>query len=701
MTNGWTDTEEIERELDDTRSRLDATIGALQQKLAPGTMVDQAVEYFTEGGGVELGRNLGRSLRDNPIPVALIGVGIGWLVWSNSTSNGRSDDADWQDRGWPRDRVGLGANRDPYGRRSHRYGGGFDQEVSRHQPMPYEAAAYDDLASKANRAAAAVKRNADEAEDAFQGRVEAARASVLGLTRNAGEAMEGFRARVEEALGSAADSARSLAASAGDSASRLADRGREAVQGFYEQGASALHGVRDRAGDAAGQVRHFSSRTIDYVQEQPLLLGALGITVGAAIGMLLPSSRYERRMAASLRDSLGESARQVVGEAGQSVARVAESVLDTAQEATRREGFVDTEGRDLAAVARDKVADVAGRARHVVEETAAAGREAVRRELAGEGNGDHAGIAPQRPAKDPSQAGVPVVASASPAPDQDRPDVLGPGEAARPEERRAAAVELGHEARTSRRIPPKGWGQVLKRVWSEATSDQILMVAASCAFYATLALFPAISVLISLYGLLFDPRPIEPQLAAVSDVLPAAVFELVAQRLHDLVTRPSAALSWGLAIGVLTALWSASAGTKALIYALNVAYEEQEKRGLIRFNLTALSLHPVRRCRRGDFAGAHRRPATAASARDAWAARPRLPPRVMSYALLLACVVLGLALLYRFAPSRREAHWHWITPGSVLAACSGSLASILFSLYVSNFASYDATYGSLGAVASR
>ena len=262
----------------------------------------------------------------------------------------------------------LGANRDPYGRRSHRYGGGFDQEVSRHQPMPYEAAAYDDLASKANRAAAQVQRHADEAEDAFQGRVQAARASVLGLTRNAGEAMEGFRARIEEALSSAADSARSLAASAGDSASRLADRGREAVQGFYEQGASALHGVRDRAGDAAGQVRHFSSRTIDYVQEQPLLLGALGITVGAAIGMLLPSSRYERRMAASLRDSLGESARQVVGEAGQSVARVAESVLDTAQEATRREGFVDTEGRDLAAVAREKVADVAGRARHVVEE---------------------------------------------------------------------------------------------------------------------------------------------------------------------------------------------------------------------------------------------------------------------------------------------------------------------------------------------
>ena len=385
--DAWTDAGQIERELDDTRSRLDATLGALQQKLAPGTMVDQAVEYFTEGDGVEIGRNIGRSMRDNPVPVALIGVGIGWLLWSNASSREAAEDEDWRGRAWPRgDRLGYGADRDLYGRRSYRHGGGMEREPlpQRHQPMPYEAAAYDDLASKAQRAGDEVRRDAGEAEDAFQGRVEAARASVVGLTRDAGEALEGFRARIEQALGSAADSARSLASSAGERAGRLAERGRETMQGFYEQGASALHDMRDRAGDATGQMRHLSSRTIDYVQEQPLLLGALGITVGAAMGMLLPSSRYERRMAASLRDSLGDSAREAVGEAGRRVARVAETVLDTAQEASRREGFADLEGRDLASTARERVADVAGRARHVVEETAAAGREAVRRELTGE-----------------------------------------------------------------------------------------------------------------------------------------------------------------------------------------------------------------------------------------------------------------------------------------------------------------------------
>ena len=102
-------------ELEHTRSRLDTTIDALQQKLAPGPMVDQAVEYFREGGGMEFGRNLGRSVRDNPIPVALIGVGIGWLVWSNSRQGGPAG-AGWRDQPWMRDnRFGGRVERDMYG----------------------------------------------------------------------------------------------------------------------------------------------------------------------------------------------------------------------------------------------------------------------------------------------------------------------------------------------------------------------------------------------------------------------------------------------------------------------------------------------------------------------------------------------------------------------------------------------------------
>lgn len=292
-----------------------------------------------------------------------------------------------------------------------------------------------------------------------------------------------------------------------------------------------------------------------------------------------------------------------------------------------------------------------------------------------------------------------VVASATPEPDPDRDDVAGPGEVGRSRRaRRGQALTQGHDARTPAEIPAQGWWQVLRRVWGEATSDQVLMVAASCAFYATLALFPALSVLISLYGLLFDPSAIETQLAAVRDVLPVAVFTLVAQRLHDLVTQPAATLSGGLAVGVLIALWSASAGTKALIYALNVAYEEREKRGFVRFQLMALLFTLC------GIAGVAVALALIVALPpllqlEALGAFGRIGARLVSYLVLFGCVILGLSLLYRFAPSRREARWHWVTPGSALAAGLWLGASILFSVYVANFASYDATYGSLGAVA--
>ena len=274
------------------------------------------------------------------------------------------------------------------------------------------------------------------------------------------------------------------------------------------------------------------------------------------------------------------------------------------------------------------------------------------------------------------------MASAAPAPEPDRERRPRAGRA-RPA-RIASGVggaipRAGHDAASPAEIPAPGWWQVLRRVWRETTSDQISMAAASCAFYAMLALFPAISVLISLYGLLFDPGAIERQLEAVRDVLPAAAFDLVAQRLHDLASRPAAALSWGVALGVLVALWSASAGTKSLMTALNVAYEEQEKRGLIRFNLTALLfftlcgifgvalaltlivglpavlqlelLGPWGRSRRGW-----------SPTRCCWPASS-----------------LGLALLYRFAPSRREARWRWITPGSLAGgrAVAGGLDPVL------------------------
>ena len=231
----------------------------------------------------------------------------------------------------------------------------------------------------------------------------------------------------------------------------------------------------------------------------------------------------------------------------------------------------------------------------------------------------------------------------------------------------------------------------------EAISDEVGMAAASCGFYALLALFPAISVAISLYGLVADPISVEGQLEAVRGVLPASAYDLIAARVHDLASAGQTKLSWGLALSLVVALWSAMNGTKAIFAALNVAYEEREKRSILHLNLVAL-LFTL-----GGIVGVVLALAVivvvpAALAFTWLGPLAAAAVRACSFALLLGFVVLGLALLYRFAPSRADAKWRWITPGSSLAAGLWLAASLAFSFYVSNFGAYDAAYGALGGV---
>lgn len=332
MRGDATTTAEIERELDATRSRLDATIWALQQRLVPKAMVGEAVNYLKERDGVEITRNIGRSIRDNPVPVALIGVGLGWLAL-NGSRWARQDDEPWQDRPW----MGEGRFRGDPEHDFYERGNGGDFARRQHerirQPLPYEAAARDDLTVRAEEAGAALKREAEETESAFQDRIQDARAAVLGLTRRAGEAAESFARRVEEAMHATAHRVGEAMHGAADMAGDLAGRGRSAARDFYDYGASAASGARDMGG-----------RTVDYVQERPLLLGALGVTVGAVIGMLIPASRYERRVAGSLRQRIGDAAGEVAADARDRAMNVADSMLDAAGDAVRREGRAGANG---------------------------------------------------------------------------------------------------------------------------------------------------------------------------------------------------------------------------------------------------------------------------------------------------------------------------------------------------------------------
>lgn len=275
----------------------------------------------------------------------------------------------------------------------------------------------------------------------------------------------------------------------------------------------------------------------------------------------------------------------------------------------------------------------------------------------------------------------------------DRDDLLDP------QGRRVSAEDLalGRLARQPSEIPLRGWWAVARRVWREASSDNISMSAASCGFFALLAMFPALSVLISLYGLVFDPISVERQLEAVREFLPPASYDLIAGRVHDLVTTNNSRLGWGLAVSVALALWSASAATKAMMTALNLSYEEEEKRGFILFNVTALVFTL------GGILGMSLALSiivgVPAVLQLVWLGPlADIALRLVSWTLLAGFLVLGLAVLYRWGPSRQIARWHWITPGSVFVAVVWIAASVLFSFYVANFSSYDVTYGSLGAV---
>jgi membrane protein len=282
----------------------------------------------------------------------------------------------------------------------------------------------------------------------------------------------------------------------------------------------------------------------------------------------------------------------------------------------------------------------------------------------------------------------------TPQQQEPRDDVLGPDEVGRFS---AEDKAQGRHAGRPGEIPPRGWWAVLRRVVREATSDEVGMAAASCGFYAMLALFPAISVSISLYGLVADPAAIEDQLAGLRDVLPASTYQLIAGRVHDLAAVGPTRLSWGLAVSLPVALWSAMNGTKAIIRALNVAYEERERRGFLRFNLVALlfTLGGIL----GVVLALTVIVLVPAALSFSWLGPlATIAVRVCSFGVLLGSVVLGVALLYRFGPSRANAKWRWITPGSLVTAGLWLAASLAFSFYVSNFGSYDAAYGTLGGV---
>jgi membrane protein len=266
------------------------------------------------------------------------------------------------------------------------------------------------------------------------------------------------------------------------------------------------------------------------------------------------------------------------------------------------------------------------------------------------------------------------------------------------------AAHLGRHAHAPSQIPWKGWKQVLRRTFAEMISDRIGLAAAGCAFYATLALFPAISMLVSVYGLVFDPQTVEPQMRVLKHLLPGPAYTLIDDRIHVLVSKDHGTLTISLIISVLVTMWSSSAGTKSMLAALNMAYDEKETRSFLRFQATALSMTLCGILGAAltlallvflpallDFVPAH-------FGMTLIEAQTQTLIRLGTPVLMVLFIAAAFSLLYRFGPARQEARWYWVAPGAVISTVLWLIASSGFSYYVGHVASYDATYGPLGAV---
>lgn len=246
-------------------------------------------------------------------------------------------------------------------------------------------------------------------------------------------------------------------------------------------------------------------------------------------------------------------------------------------------------------------------------------------------------------------------------------------------------------------IPFSGWKSIGLRVKDEIGDNNVSIVSAGVAFYAFLAVFPAIGALVSIYGLAMDPQSIQDQLTRLSSVMPQQAFEIVRGQLEKLVSTSGSTLGWSMALGILFSIWSANKGTKSLFTGIDIAYGTKNDRGFIKqnaltllFTFGAIILLIISMLVIVAF--------------PALVDQLGLPSNIEGlirwsrWIILAGIVVYFLAAVYRSAPAKKSPKLKWVMPGALLATLLWLIASWGFSFYVKNFGSYGEVYGSISAV---
>ncbi|MBP0614610.1 YihY/virulence factor BrkB family protein [Jiella sp. KSK16Y-1] len=263
--------------------------------------------------------------------------------------------------------------------------------------------------------------------------------------------------------------------------------------------------------------------------------------------------------------------------------------------------------------------------------------------------------------------------------------------------RRAGEPGRGRDADYPTKIPWKGWKDIAARIYVSFFEDRVMLIAAGATFYLLLALFPAFAVFVSFYGFVSDPTTIGDHIAFIGQFLPKSGTDLLEAQLTTLNKQNSTSLSLGFVTSFLFAMWSANNGIKTLFEAMNVAYGESEKRSFLRLNLVAfcftigaIVLAIVLIVAVGVV--------PALMAIFGLRTYTETVIAALRWPAVFVLIVVAIAIIYRYGPSRKRARWRWVTLGALLTASVWLVASIGFSWYLSNFANYNAMYGSLGAV---
>ncbi|RVT84199.1 YihY/virulence factor BrkB family protein [Rhodobacteraceae bacterium CCMM004] len=246
-------------------------------------------------------------------------------------------------------------------------------------------------------------------------------------------------------------------------------------------------------------------------------------------------------------------------------------------------------------------------------------------------------------------------------------------------------------------LPPRAWKNVALAVKDELAQDQVSLIAGGVAFYGLLALFPAITAMVAMAGLIVEPDTIVGAADTLAAALPSDAATIIIDQMKAVAGSDKGGLGLAAVLGILVAIYSASKGIDNMIRGLNVAFDETESRGFLQLKLTSLALTlsvlvGLLICL-GFIAGL---PALLSFLDGVPQLRDALT--LLRWPALFVIGVGGILILYRYGPSRDPAKWRWLAPGALIACALWVLATLGFTLYVTYFGSYNETFGSLAGV---